>query len=164
MSECCQHEIEILLARNKKLAEEEKRLKRKYQDLLVENLQKDVIIQSLKEQIVESAYLNYKDKLSVACIENLRSVGKSQREDSQFIAIILAELYVDLHKKTLSNSHKSSDSSAISPSDLQMLQSIFDERLSHIPEEISDLRKKSLPKLIRNAIDNARRRNINNAW
>lgn len=129
----------------------------------MKNLQNDVIIQSSKEQIVESAHLNYKDKLSVACIENLRSVGKSQREDSQFIAIILAELYVDLHKNTLSNSHKSSDSSAISPSGLQMMQSIFDERLSHIPEEISDLRKQSLPKLIRNAIDKARRNIVSSA-
>lgn len=47
---------------------EARELKETYQNLLVENLQKDLIIRQLKQKIQANKFLNFKGVLSIECI------------------------------------------------------------------------------------------------
>lgn len=157
---CCSGEINSL----KKNLEEEniksKELKQQYHQLLIENLQKDVTIRNLKKKFESFKYGNFKGILSDSCLDELKLFGDSQREDSSFIRCAIKDLYREnidsLKQKTLSGRSKDDRKTKISPEKMSTLDRLFEQRISYMtkPEEIDDIRKKSLNKLIRRAIDN----------
>lgn len=155
---CCDDNIETLKNKLKNKREEARELKESYQNLLVENLQKDVIIKKLKEQIESKKYSNFKGVLTVECIDHLNLLDNSQSNDSTFIHIALLNLYRDdpdiLKKKTISGR---GDKSAITPKKKEILERLFDERLSHISEP-TETREYNINKLIRNAISTESRK------
>lgn len=160
--QCCQNKILSLKENLEKLKIESKKLKGQYAELLIENLQKDIIIRNRKQQIENCSYGDFKGIFSDECLDKLKAFGNSQKKDSPFIAIALKDLYhgnVDVIKqKGLTCGSTSTEISAISPQKLTILNRLYARRLSYIPsEEVDDFRKKNLNKLIRNAIDNARK-------
>lgn len=159
-SECCQSETIALKQKLEKLESETRKLKQEYQQLLIENLQKDVTIKNLKEKLEQHKYGDFKGIFSDTCLDGLRTYGNSQIEDSRFIGSAMRDLYRDdvdaLKKKTLSGRSKNAQKSAISPKKMKILKQLFDKRMSLVGE-VDDLRKNNLSKLIRNAIDNARK-------
>lgn len=156
---CCSDEIDSLKDILEKENSESKALKRQYSQLLIQNLQKDVIIRKLKKKIEENKYGSFKGILSDTCLNELKSFGNSQREDSSFIRCALKDLYsqnIDsLKQKTLGGRSKTDTKTKISPVKMSTLNRLFQQRISYMqPEELDDFRKKSLHTLIRNAIGN----------
>lgn len=158
MSEhCCQDEIELLSENLKQLNSNEKTLKKKYHQLLIGNLQKDIIIQNLKRKLESQKFSTFFEEITANCLNELRKVGNTRKEDSKFIRLALIDLYgkKELKTKTLSGRSKSGNKTdQIAPEKINILKRLFEERLSYI-DGVDDLRKKSLEKLIRNGIDNA---------
>lgn len=159
MAECsCSDEINSLKEALEEQNSECKALKQQYNQLLIKNLQKDVIIRNLKERIVQYKYKDFKGILTDNCLDELESFGDSQREDSPFIRCALKDLYREnidgLKHKTISGRSKDETKTQISPDKMSTLSRLFDERMSYMPEESNDIRKKSLHTLIRNAIGN----------
>lgn len=149
---CCDDNIETLKKKLKSKQEEARELKESYQNLLVENLQKDLIIKKLKKQIQSKKYSNFEGVLTVECIDHLNLLDNSQPNDSTFIRIALLNLYRNdpeiLKKKTISGR---GGKSAITPEKIEILNRLFGERLSHISEP-TGTREYNINKLIRNAI------------
>lgn len=160
--QCCIDKILSLKEKLEQLKIESKKLKGKYAELLIENLQKDIIIRNREQQIQKHKFGDFNGVLSDACLDKLRAFGNSQKKDSPFIAAVLNDLYrnnVDVIKQKVLNCHSTStERSAISPQKYAVLDRLYAQRLSYIPsEEVDDFRKKNLNKLIRNAIDNAKK-------
>lgn len=57
---CCSDEIDLLNENLEKDTSETKALKQEYNKLLIENLQKDVIIRNLKKKVREIKYASFK--------------------------------------------------------------------------------------------------------
>lgn len=163
MSDCCREEIKSLREDFQKLSVESKELKQNLQQLLAKNYEKDVVIRKLKEKVQSKKFISCNGVLTTNCLDELKCLSNLEAEDSKFIGAALNDLYrenVDvLKKKTLSGRSKDGEKSIISPTKMDILKSLFAERLSFIPsEEVSDIRRNSLKKLIRNAIDAANKK------
>lgn len=137
-------------------------LKKEYQKLLVENFQKDLIIWQLKTENKQKKFVQFEKSLSKVCIEKLNLIGDAVRDDSQFIGLVLPELYKG-DTETISNlslakkkKKKSDTNIEIKKETKEILQNILTERLSYITG-VDEKRKSNLNKLIRNCIDNAKR-------
>lgn len=98
--ECCSDEINLLKEILEKENSENKALKQKYNQLLIQNLQKDVIIRNLKKKVEEYKYGSFKGVLSDVCLDELKSYSNSQTDDSPFIRCALKDLY-----RAFSHSH-----------------------------------------------------------
>lgn len=155
---CCGKDIQTEL---NSLTEKLKVLKQEYQKLLIENLQKDLLIRQIKARVNKNSFIKFEEQLSKTCIDKLDAIGESQREDSQFVAEVLFELYngniETIKNLSLSGRSKSGCKIEISPEKKEILATVFAARLSKISTN-SESRKNSLSKLIRNAIDNVNRK------
>lgn len=79
MSDCrCQEKVNLLTEHIEKLNNETKQLKAEYNQLLIENLQKDVIIRNLKKKLERNKYGDFKGVFSKLCLDKLQSIGNSQ--------------------------------------------------------------------------------------
>lgn len=157
---CCTDEIDLLNANLEHLLAEEKQLKKKYQQILIENLQKDIIIENLKKKIQSKTFKNFTAELSTDCIKKLKEIGNSKAEDSIFVKSIINDFYDQetLKNKTVSGRSKTSEKTPISPEKKKILETIFEERLKNVEEEERTTRIKGLSKLIRGALDSAGRK------
>lgn len=157
---CCTNEIDSLKKELNDLTQEVKQLKQEYQQLLVENLQKDLIIIQTKSKLEENKYSSFLDHISESCVDELNLVGNSQRDDSNFVSLALNGLYknnTDIIKQKSLSGRKAA--TIISPEKKVILEQLFTERMNSL--SCSDQsRINNLPKLIRNAIDNAKRKNV----
>lgn len=160
MAKCCNDKIE-LEAEEKRLTEKLKLLKQDYQKLLIENLQKDLILRQITLRKEKNKFSSFGEHLSKTCIEKLNVIGVSQREDSSFVSVVLYELYGNdneaIQKLSLSGRSKSGVKTELTVEKRKILESIFAERLSYI-QSADKSRKINLNKLIRNAVDNAKRK------
>lgn len=164
MSDCCREEIKSLREDFLKLSVESKELKQNLQQLLAKNYEKDVVIRKLKEKIQSKKFISFNGVLTTNCLDQLKCMSNIEREDSKFIGAALNDLYNEnidiLKKKTLGGRSKDVVKSIISPIKMDILKSLFAERLSFIPpKEVDDIRRNNLKKLIRNAIDAANKKN-----
>lgn len=161
-NECCNAEINLLKKQIENSISQVKKLKEDYQHLLIENLQKDVIIRQLKQDIARiRKYHIFENILSKSCLEELRGIGTSIKEDSIFVGVVLKELYGaadSLKQKSLSGRSKNGDKSELTPEKRSTLESIYGERMKYLPVSEAGERKNNLPKLIRNIIDCANRK------
>lgn len=160
MAESCCEKValkEELVAQTEKL----KILKQEYQKLLIENLQKDLIIRQQKLEENREKFKLFENHLSKTCIETLNGIGESQRDDSHFVSVVLFELYngdlATIKKLSLSGRGKGGNKTELNPEKRDILAKVFAERLSHI-SQIDESRKNNLNKLIRNAIDKVNRK------
>lgn len=133
-----------------------KSLKQEYQKLLIENLQKDLIIRQKKSEENKEKFRSFENQLSKRCLEQLNVIGESQKEDSQFVFVVLLDLHngdiEEIKKLTLSGRSKKGNTSGLSAAKKEVLEKVFIKRLNNIPH-IDESRKNNLNKLIRNAID-----------
>lgn len=155
---CCKDEIDSREQHLDQLNSEYKKLKEKYQKLLIENVQKDVVLRELKQKIEKYKYSTFEGIFDHSCLEKLRNFGDAKNDDSKFIECAMKNLYHGdmqaLQQKTLSGrSRKQVAKTAISPEKKKILQSLYCERMSYLTAD--DLRKKNLNSLIRNTIDSA---------
>lgn len=155
----CEGEIELLNHNLKYLSTKEKLLKKKYQQLLIENLQKDIIIRDLKKKIESKKYNGFIGEISTDCVDSLNRIGDSVGEDSTFVRTIMNDLYdqKELKKKTVDRPSK--DKTPISPERKKLLVKLFEVRLKSVKEEKErTTRENSVTKLIRNVLDVANRK------
>lgn len=163
MAEHCCEKITDLRKELNSLTEAFKKRKQEYQTLLIENLQKDLIIRQIKTKIEEKKFSSFEDQLSKDCIVKLNLIGNSQKEDSTFVALAINELYRGnseaIKHKVIKESARSKKSgkSEISPKKKKFLERLFAERISYFAN-VDETRENNLNKLIRNAIDNANKK------
>lgn len=159
MGENCCEVVELQLELNN-LTEKLKLLKQDYHQLLIENLQKDLILRRLKSKLNKEKFASFIENLTKSCIDKLNCVGEGQREDSRFIALVLYDLYNEdlesIKKLSLSSRSRKDGKTEISAENRSILENIFAERLHHIPQ-VAKSRKFTLSKLLRNAIEKAKR-------
>lgn len=163
---CCDNKIVELEDDLKNVEIKSKNIKQEYLNLLNINLQKDLTIRKIKQSIEQSIesnkFTSFGADLSEDCLLKLRLIGNSQAEDSKFVSVALNSLYNDsiqiVKAKCLSNRSKNPEKTSITPEKKTLLERIFAERLSYI-SSVDKLRKNSLGKLIRNAIDSATQKN-----
>lgn len=159
---CCEEKINLLREELNEVNKKGKELKERYINLLVENLKKDVIIRDLKEKAKLNKYSDFEGDVSLPALSKLISIEDDQKFDSGFIYIALMDLHKGdsslLKTKTLSGRSKSGDKEAISPEIKTILQKLFDARLAST-SDVSDLRKRSLGNLMRNALTKIHRSN-----
>lgn len=157
---CCESSIPELEEELKNLIIKSKNIKQEYLNFLNINLHKDLAIRKINKKLEQNRFASFEKDLPEDCLTKLRSIGNSQSEDSHFVSVIFNELYNNdtqiVKSKCLGNRTKNQVQSAITPEKKAILERIFAERLSVLAS--SDDRKKSLSKLIRNAIDNAARK------
>lgn len=164
--DCCRSCVEELDLKNdnlKYLLTKEKLLKKKYHQLLVENLQKDIIIRDLKKKIASRKYDCFSGEISTDCVNDLEKIGDSKGEDATFVKTIINDFYTqeELKKKTVSYRTKNPEKTAISPEKKKSLEKLFAVRLNCVQEkEEHATRTNHLSKLIRNVIDSAGRKNL----
>lgn len=158
---CCSDNIEKLKKKFEEKQREARDLKEKYQNLLVENLQTDLIIQQLKQKIKANRFSDFKGTFSDECLDKLNLIGDLQSDDNTFVGIALKDLYrnnIDaLKKRTLSGRSENGEKSVVTPEKVNIVASLFKKRLFYIPD-VDQERKKNLNKLIRNTIDNESRK------
>lgn len=156
---CCKEELDQLSEELEFLTLKLKNLKKEYQSLLVTNLEKDLLINKLIQKNESKKYTAFESVLSTAAIERMRSLSNSQRDDCQFIYIILNDIYGDsLWMKTLSGRSNTPFNASEIPTNIRnQLCQLFDERLKSISTEETTTRKDSINRCIRNAIDKAKR-------
>lgn len=162
--ECCEAEIDLLRKQIYSTSLKIKELKEGYKNLLINNLQKDVTIRQLKQRLKSNKYSNFENDLPKSCIEKLRSIGESRKEDSVFIGVVLNALYSDtntLKHKSLSGRSKNGEKTALTPEKKSILSRVYEERMSYISSSEAIVRKDNLPSILRSAIDAAsRKKNI----
>lgn len=158
---CCEKEINGLREKINNLAIKSDELKNEYKKLLIDNLEKDVKIRNLKKELEEKKFWVFKGKLSENCLSELEVIGKSVAEDSTFVCCVINDLYdlSTLKNVTLSGRSKASNTVEISTEKRDILEATFLRRLTFVPrEEVNEIRRNNLNKLIRNAIDSAKRK------
>lgn len=160
VDDVCIEEINNLKKEFIELTLKSKELKHNYHELLIENLQKDLLISDLKNKIENHKYESFTSNLSENCLTNLKLLGDSEKDDQRFVEIILKEIYGEsLKNKSLSGRSAIGKSSEISLDTKTLLRSLFNERVQYVPE-IGDARRSQLNKFIRNTIDKAKRQNV----
>lgn len=154
----CDEELDLRNENLNYLLTKEKLLKKTYHKLLIENLQKDIIIKNLKEQIALKKYHTFIGELSEDCVNVLEKIGESKADDTTFVRTIINDFYSyeELTKKTLSGRSKDSTKTAISPEKKSLLEKLVNVRLEKVEDEERQIRAKNcLTKLIKNIIDSA---------
>lgn len=153
---CCEREIDALKQEFANLQLKIKDKKQEYHKLLIENLEKDLLIRKKKQNTKK--FLKFEGRLSMQCIDTLNSIGSSQRQDSQFIYVALNDLYSnnidELKNISLSGQSKEGNKSKIPESTKKLLEELLAERMEHL-QSTDYSRNNNLAKLIRNAIDKA---------
>lgn len=164
MSHCCEEEIDLLKKELNSLIDKEKELKENYKHILIENMKKDLLIDSLeKSDQKDKQFESFKDHISSSVLNELRAKSSLRSDDPNFISVALHGLYGNdigiLKKKTLSGRSDCGGKQPISPKKKEILERIFEERLNASPvNDVDELRKNSLSKLIRSALDSAYRK------
>lgn len=139
-----------------------KDLKESYMQALIENAKRDLTIRELDQQIVQHKYQLFGGKLSATCLEKIKSIDCAEKEDTNFVHLILKDIYGEsLHHKTLTGQTASGkNDSEISLRVKMLLKDIFNHRVCHLSIEVRDARITKLNKCIRNAIDKEKKRHI----
>lgn len=137
---CCKEEIDDLIQKINNCALKSNNLKQEYKQLLIQNLEKDVKIKNLKKQLASQKFSIFKDKLSDSCLCHLEAIGNDISAGSTFVSCVLNNLYdlSTLQKLTLSGASKATDTIQISREKRDILEEIFQVRLTYIPFEEVD--------------------------
>lgn len=156
-NDCCRDEIRLLEEELRNWETKAKQLRKDYHNSLIENLEKDVTIKELRDKISKlDKYKAFETILSQDVLKEIRSIGESQREDSEFVYVILNTFYGDsLAQKRIGDS-KCIGKKTISPRKKKYLVDLFEERIVNTAENF-EARQNSLSKCIRNAIDRKNR-------
>lgn len=88
----CEEEIEALTRELNEYTLKVKTLKQKYNNSLIQNLQKDIQIRTLEQKVKSKKNLKF-NELSVETRKKINLIGESAREDSTFVNCVLNELY-----------------------------------------------------------------------
>lgn len=139
-----QFKIEVQLLKKKS-----KDLKESYMQALIENAKRDLTIRELDQQIVQHKYQLFGGKLSATCLEKIKSIDCAEKEDTNFVHLILKDIYGEsLHHKTLTGQTASGkNDSEISLRVKMLLKDIFNHRVCHLSIEVRDARVTKLNKL-----------------
>lgn len=150
--DCCQEEIHLLLEELEKWTQKSKELKKEYQNLLVRNLEKDLLIDEMQQRNKSKKYISIQDMVSAKTFYQMRFLSDSKSDDSHFVHLFLNDIYgTSLRNKTLSGTN------GIPTEIMEKLAVVFEERLNNFPSEEIMSRISSMKKCVRNAIDKAKR-------
>lgn len=163
-NEACRKETEDLSNEIDKHIKEIEDAKKQYLVLLVENLQKDVIIERLREG--KPRFEEFQHVFSPETLKLLLMLGNTAKEDSTFVLHAIRDLFKDNldSLKNVSYTGRSKDESKTEMSQAvkNVLQNIFDERMLYL-EEIEESkvkeRKAKLVTHIKNAINSINKAN-----
>lgn len=157
MDNLCQEEIEKLKSEILSCETERKKLKTKYFDLLMENLQKDVEIEDIEKKFGSSIFDEFKNDIASDSIDKLSIIEFGEKNDSKFVLTVVRGLYQerleDLSRKTVTGRSKNkATKEPISPSKMAIITKIFEKRVRGSSNSIE--RKKNINKHIKKAIQN----------
>lgn len=132
-----------------------KELRRKYHDMLVENIKKDVEIEDLEVKVREqSSYAEFTNHFSDESMKTLRSFEIAEANDSKFVLAAVRGLYVDrlevLKERNLSGRSKTQKKYPVTPEKKKILQDLFTERIKNATRLAE--RGQNLNALIKSAI------------
>lgn len=155
-AECaCSREAEIMEA---EIALIEKRItegRKEYHDMLVQNLKKDHEIQELEERIGSCTKYSSSEKyFSDDSMDELRSIGMTEMEDSKFILSAIRGLYKSrlevLKNKNLSGRSKLQSKEPVTPEKMDILRNLLLERIDNVE---NPKRENNLKKMVKTAIE-----------
>lgn len=158
-SEICQNKIKLLKAEIQQCDAQIEDFKSQYSQLLIENLKKDVILESLNSKIKDIRYHEFSNDFSESDLEMIRLIGNDQRDDPSFVRAALRSLYVGnlavLKHKSMSGKSKDNSKSAITPEKRKIIENLFNRRIQLVESEemVDTRRKKSVAKHIKTAIE-----------
>lgn len=152
----CSNEIAALETQIDVVEAENKEMRVKYYDMLVDNLKKDLEIESLEEKCRSNKrYSNFEEHLSTESMDTLRSYDITKKNDSKFVLAAVRGLYANrlevLKNKTVSGRSKSQPKEKITPTKMTILRELFKTRIGDDME--SSGREKSLSKMVKSAIE-----------
>lgn len=115
--ECCRGEIDALKQDIENSVHKVNKLKQEYKKLLIENLKKDVTLRQLNDKIKSKKYSSFQNKLSELCLQELKTIGNSQKDDAKFVcaALLYGENLDVIKKKTLSGRSKTGENTKFTP-------------------------------------------------
>lgn len=153
---CCGSEIKNTEDEIALVGAECKELRRKYHNMLVENIKKDVEIDDLEVKVREqSSYADFKNKLSDESMKTLRSFGIAEGNDSKFVLAAVKGLYEGrlevVKERNLSGRSKTQKKNPVTPEKMKILQDLFTERIKNTTGSAE--RGQNLNALIKSAID-----------
>lgn len=148
----CSNEICALQTEINEIESKIKEFRSMYYDMLVENVNKDLEIESLeKKNGSNRKYLGFEENFSPESLENLRLFDIGKKDDSKFILAAVRGLYSDdlkvLKKKTISGRSKSQPKEKISPKKMEILKQLFKSRVG---DDVA--REMDLGKFVKSAI------------
>lgn len=159
-NEICFKEIEALekeIACNESKYEE---IKQKYQTALVENLKKDLVLDSLIQKAKEHRFSGFSEFFPSNTLIELNLIGPSEKDDSSFVSTTIRSLYSDnlalLETKTLSGKSKENNKEAMSPAKVVILKNIYDKRMEYLETDClltNKKRKKNFSKHVKTALE-----------
>lgn len=158
-NKCCD-ELASLTEQLENLNSKLKEIKLKYQNALVDNLRKDLIILELRNKIEPVKFSSYDGILTESVLSEMRLLDDSPKNDSLFMYLILNDIYGEsLKDKNLSGKNKQDIiGGLIPPETKQLVKDLFLERIKSTPTTSEvDERSGNLNKYIRNAIEKAQR-------
>lgn len=158
--ECCIHEITALKDKIEESKFKVKELKDEYRKSLITNLEKGVKIRNLKKKSNQENSQVSKKKIPDSCLQKLRCIANDEKQDAEFIRVVLKELYEPngLKYKSISGRSKRRDKTELTPEKKLLLEQIYSERLENLSPSETDVRKSKLPTILRKAIDVASRK------
>lgn len=158
-NESCIDDIDQIEAEIAKCMATYQEKKQQYQDALIDNLKKDLILHKILNRETENNFDEFDDRFPTDTLNKLRSIDKTEKCDSSFILTALRGLYIHdlaaLKNKTYSGISKTTSKEPITPKKMEYLKEIFEKRLGYIQEDcvVNDERKKKFPKHVKNAIE-----------
>lgn len=155
----CNAQIEQLTLQIADCDKEYKEIAIKYNQLLVENLKKDVQLEMLQKELKDERFNEFAEYFDDETLEYFRNFGNTKREDSSFILKAVQCLYADnltiLKTKSVTGQSKhDANKTAVTPMKRKILTELFEKRLEFIgtTETIDVQRKLALNKHIKTAI------------
>lgn len=161
-SSSCHTEIAQL---EQEIYNSEKRIqdaKKKYHELLVLNLKKDIRINELEKNMKQ--YNEFRGAISDKTIGVLSSIDNSKSKDSFFLLTAVKDLYqkdlLKLKQRTYSGQKRTTAKTSkdpITPEKRNLLKELFRQRMKEIPN--SENRMKNFATHVKQAIENINRTN-----
>lgn len=155
-SSACHTEIAQL---KQQICGSEKRIqdaKKKYHELLVQNLKKDILINQLEENMKQ--YNEFRGVISDTAIDVLSSIDNSKSKDLFFISTAVKDLYQKelpkLKQRTYSGQKRTTakiSKDAITPEKKNVLKELFRQRMKNDPD--SENRMKIFATHVKQAIE-----------
>lgn len=118
----------------------------------------DLRLDELETQQIENRYFDFVDILPIETIHMLQNFGDSDQDDCKFVQEVIQGILKDkihsLQLQSTTETFKNTKKEILSPTEMQLIEDIFNRRLQYSSQIVNDCRKVSFKKHIVWAIKN----------